>query len=63
MPTERRTEEEIRREIAAEREQLAAALGDLRAGVEAKRRPAARIGAVALAAVAATVLARVIRRL
>lgn len=63
MPTERRTESEIRREIAAEREQLAAALGDLRASVEAKRRPAARIGVIGLAAVAAAILARVVRRL
>lgn len=60
MPTERRSDEEIRREIASERAALADALGDLRASVDAKRRPAAlAVGAL----IAAVVALRVARRL
>jgi hypothetical protein len=57
-----RTEEEIRREIAVERDRLATALADLRAGVEAKRRPAAALGAALALGVSAMVVARVLRR-
>ncbi len=63
MPAERRSEEEIRRELAAEREQLTAALDDLRAGVDAKRTPAARAAKAAAAAVATIVAFRLARRL
>jgi len=58
---ERRTEEEIRREIASEREELASALADLRQGVDAKRRLAVVVGGTltaALATVAALQLGR-----
>ena len=41
MPTERRSEAEIRREIGAEREQLTAALTELRTAVGGRRRLAA----------------------
>ena len=41
MPGERRTEEEIRRELTTEREGLADALAELRESVAAKRRSAA----------------------
>jgi hypothetical protein len=60
-----RTEEEIRREIAAEREQLAGSLADLRASVEAKKRPVSRAAGAVAAGVAALValkLVRLIRR-
>ncbi len=63
MPGERRTEEEIRREIAAERDQLAAALANLRAGIDEKRRPAvAAVGAL-VAGLAAMAALKVVRRL
>ena len=62
MPAERRSEEEIRRQIAVEREQLTAALDDLRVGVDAKRRPAARAAKAAAAALAAIVAVRLVRR-
>ncbi len=58
MPSDRRTDAEIRREIAAEREQLAEALADLRAGTGDRRRLAGLAGGV-LAAVA---LVRAVRR-
>jgi hypothetical protein len=58
---DRRTEEEIRREIATEREQLASALADLRQGITAKRRLAV-LALAALAAMLAVVVAvKVIR--
>lgn len=61
----RRSEEEIRRELAAERQRLVESVADLRASVEAKKRPGAR-AAGALAAGAAALLAlklgRAIRR-
>ena len=60
MQGERRTEEEIRRELAAERQELADALADLREGIAAKRRPAvlafAGLAAVLTVAVAVRVL-------
>jgi hypothetical protein len=64
VAAERRTEEDIRREIASEREQLAVALGDLRQGVKAKKRVASVVaGALAagLMAVAVSKLARRVR--
>jgi hypothetical protein len=60
---ERRTEEEIRGEIASEREQLTDALGDLRASIDAKRRPVAvAVGALA-AGLATLSVAKILRRL
>ena len=51
MATAKRTDEQIRGEIAAERDELVAALGDLRAGVAGKRKAAtAVVGALATAA-------------
>jgi hypothetical protein len=62
VPGERRTEEEIRREIAAERDQLAT-LADLRERIDDKRRPAvAAVGALA-AGIAAMAAVKVVRRL
>jgi hypothetical protein len=61
VPGDRRTDEDILREITAEREQLAAALADLREGIDAKRRFATIVGgalATGLAAVAAFKVAR-----
>ncbi len=52
----RRSEEEIRSELATERQRLAESVADLRASVEAKKRPAAR-AAGAIAAGAAALLA------
>jgi hypothetical protein len=62
---DRRTEEEIRRDIATERQHLTDALADLREGVAAKRRPAglALAGLAALLAVAVAVkVLRFLRR-
>ena len=60
MQGDRRTEEEIRNEIATERQQLADALADLRKGIGAKRRPAvialAGLAALLVVAVAVKVL-------
>ena len=58
MPADRRTDAEIRREIAAEREGLAAALADLRASAGDRRRLAALAGGV----LAAAALVRAVRR-
>jgi hypothetical protein len=58
---ERRTEEEIRHELAAERQQLADALADLREGIAAKRRPAVLALAVLAAVLAVAVAVRVLR--
>jgi len=58
---ERRSEEEIRRELALEREELTTALDDPRAGIDPKRRPAARPAKAAAAAVAAIVVVRLVR--
>lgn len=55
---EGRTEAEIRAEIAAEREQLAGALADLRADVAAKRKPALVVSGALAALVALTLLRR-----
>ncbi len=63
MSGDRRTEEEIRREITTEREQLADALADLREGIDAKRRPAAVVGGALAAGLAAAAAVTVVRRL
>lgn len=63
MPAERRTEEEILRELVAEREQLDRALAELRAEVVAKRRPAAVAAATIATLVGAWILLRLARRL
>jgi hypothetical protein len=61
VPGERRSEEEIRLEIAAERDQLAEALTELRGGIEQKRRLAGLVGVV-LAVMAAVTVARQLMR-
>ena len=63
MPDDRRTEQEIRSEIAAEREQLVGAIADLRAGIGAKRTSAAIVGAVLAAGLTAAAAFKVVRRL
>lgn len=63
MPAKRRTEADIRNEMSAQREQLAGALVDLREGINAKRRTAAKVGAVLATGVAAVVAFRVVRGL
>ena len=62
MPAEKRTVEEIRGEIASERAQLERALVDLRAGLEAKRKPATRVAGSLAAGLAALVTVKTIRR-
>jgi hypothetical protein len=59
---DRRTEAEIRQEIASEREELAAALADLRQGIDAKRKLAAVVGGTLTAALATVAALRVGRR-
>ncbi len=63
MPGERRTEEEIRREIAAERDQLADALANLREGIDDKRRPAVAVVGALAAGIAAMAALKIVRRL
>lgn len=63
MTPEPRSEEEIRREIAAERAELAQAVTTLRADVRAKRRPLGRAAVVLSAALGALLVRRVARRL
>lgn len=63
MPAERRTDQQIRLEIATEREQLASALADLRAGIDEKRKLAAVVGGVVVAGVAAAAAVTAVRRL
>jgi hypothetical protein len=63
VPPDARTEEAIRRDIAAEREQLAGSLADLRASVEAKKRPATRAAGAVAAGIAALVALKVGRML
>ena len=58
MPGERRSEEEIRHEIAAERDRLAEALAELRGGIDEKRRLAAFLGLVLAFALVVTVARR-----
>lgn len=57
-----RTDEQIRAEISHERDELAQALTDLRAGVRAKRKVATAVGALAGAALAAAASLKVARR-
>ncbi len=63
MPGDRRTVEEIRREITTEREQLVDALADLREGIHAKSRLAAVVGAALAVGLAAAAVVTVVRRL
>jgi len=62
VPAERRTIEEIRGEIASERQQLERALADLRKGLEAKRKPAKRVAGSLAAGLAALVTVKAARR-
>jgi hypothetical protein len=63
VATEHRTEEELRRELASEREQLAKALGDVRAGFERRRRLVVTGAGVLVTAVAARTALKIARRL
>ena len=63
MPAEARTVEEIRQEIASQRAQLEGALGDLRRGVDAKRKPAAVVVGLLVALLAALVVRRIAQQL
>jgi hypothetical protein len=63
MTTERRTDEQIRAEIAAEREGLTDALTDLRRGIDAKRGLATKVAGAAAAGLAALTALKVVRRL
>jgi hypothetical protein len=62
VPTERRTAEEISREIAGEREQLATALDDLRRSLRERRRTAGVVGTAGTAGLAAAAAIAVARR-
>ncbi len=62
MPGEKRTIEEIRGEIASERAHLEEALSDLRAGLEARRKPATRVAGSLVAGLAALVTVKAARR-
>jgi hypothetical protein len=63
VPDESRTDEQIRREITTEREQLVGALGELRASAsEARRRAAIVGGALAAGFAAAKAIKFVLRR-
>ncbi len=62
MAGDRRTEEEIRREIASQREELASALADLRQGVDEKRKLAAVVGGTLAAAITTVAALRLGRR-
>jgi len=59
----RRTDVEIRGEIATEREQLVSAIGDLRAGVESKKKVAGVVAGAVAAAMTAAGVATIVRRL
>jgi hypothetical protein len=62
MTVERRTDEDIRREISAERDQLVEALAELRQGIEAKRRLAVALGTFVVAGLATAASVKVVRR-
>ncbi len=62
MASDRRTDEEIRREIASEREQLADSLADLRKAIDDKRALATVVGGALAAGLASTVAVKVLRR-
>lgn len=63
MPGDRRTVEEIRREITTEREQLVDALADLREGIDEKSRLATVVGGALAVGLAAATAVTVVRRL
>lgn len=63
MPGDRRTVEEIRREITTERDQLVDALADLREGIDEKSRLAAVVGGALAVGLAAAAAVTVVRRL
>ena len=62
MAAEPRTDQQIRSEISAEREQLVEALADLREGVRAKRNLAAAAVALTSIALATAASIRLVRR-
>lgn len=62
MPADRRGADEIRREIADERERLASALADLQHSVRDRRRLAAVSGAGFASLLAASRVLRAVRR-
>jgi hypothetical protein len=62
MAGDRRTEAEIRQDIASERDGLASALADLRQGVDEKRKVAAVVGGTLTAALATVAALRLGRR-
>ena len=62
MRADPRTDEQIRSDIAAEREQLVLALGDLRDNVRAKRRLAVAAGALVTTGLAIAASLRIARR-
>jgi len=63
VQAERRTIEEIRGEIASEREQLEHALVDLRRGIDRKRKPAVALGSLLAAGLATALAVKVARRI
>lgn len=63
MPGDRRTVEEIRREITTERDQLVDALADLREGIDEKSRLATVVGGALAVGLAAATAVTVVRRL
>lgn len=62
MPSERRGQDEILREIATERERLADALVDLREGIERRRRVAVVVGGTIAAGLAVAAAIKAVRR-
>ena len=62
MAGDRRSETEIRREIAAEREQLTVAIAELRSAVGDRRRVAAAAGSALATGLAAAALVRFLVR-
>ena len=63
MTAERRTDEQIRADIAAEREGLREAIADFRDGVGRKRGLAKGVGSAIAAGVAALAALRIVRRI
>jgi hypothetical protein len=63
VPGKRRSAEEIRLEIASEREQLEVALADLRKGVDATRRPASLLAGALAVTLATLMVVKASRRL
>lgn len=62
MAADPRTDQQIRSEISAEREQLVEALADLREGVRAKRNLAAAVAALTSVALATAASIKLVRR-